>query len=388
MKRRNNEHASLPLGSCAAVNHWNPDEQVFGYREIKTLVPHRVVQRGVQVHALPRDAEQISPHWTWNGQAMDVDRYMEVARTSGVIVLRGGRVILERYGLERTEKDIWLSQSVSKSVTSILVGAAIQDGYIKSMDDLVTEYIHELEGSAYEGVTIRQLLTMTSGVQYGAEDDMDLRSDLYSLWYPVTETGVSPVVSYMRRMPRAYMPGVKYNYSTADTHLAGILVSNAVGKLLSDYLSEKLWQPYGMEEDAVWTLDAAGYEHAGGGLAMSLRDLARFGQFMLDGGKVAGVQVLPPDWMVEATSSHVTFPPGDTYDRVGYGYCWCINKDGYGHGGYAGQLIQVYPKDKVVIAIHSAWLNENQPNRPEYLPRQWAFVETLHASAVTEPISG
>lgn len=378
---RNKDAASLPPVSGGAF--WNPDEQVFGYREIKKIVRHHVVQRGEHVHALPVAVQQISPQWTWNGQAMDVDRYMEAARASGVIVLKDSQVILERYNLGRTEKDIWLCNSVSKSVTSILVGAAIQDGDIKSMGDLVTDYIHELRGSAYEGVTIRQLMTMTSGVKYSVEDDMDPRSDVYSLWYPVLESGVSPVVSYMRRMPRADQPGTKYNYSTADTHLAGILVSNAVGKLLSEYLSEKLWQPYGMEEDAVWTVDAAGYEHAGGGLAMSLRDLARFGQFMLEGGKAGGVQVLPPDWLAEATSAQVIFPSGsDRYDRIGYGYFWYISKDGYDHSGFAGQWILVYPKDKVVIAIHSAWLNENQPNRPEYVQMQKAFVEALHASAV------
>lgn len=374
--------APLLPGSGAAILFWSPEQQIVGYREMKKIAPTHVVMRGAHAHALRGAVPQISPQWTWNGQPMDVDRYMEAARTSGVIVVKDGQVVLERYGLGRTEEDLWYSQSVSKSLTSILVGAAIKDRYVKSMDELVTNYIPELKGSAYESVTVRQLLTMTSGVKY-SEYYTDLRSDVFCLWSPVIESGVDPVVSYMRRLPRADEPGAKFEYSTADTHLAGILVCNAVGKPLSEYLSEKLWQPYGMEKDAVWTVDSAGYEYAGGGLSMCLRDYARIGQFMLDGGKAGGAQVLPPDWIAEATSAQVSFPAGSRRDdRVGYGYFWWIFKDSYAASGGFGQRIIVYPKHKVVIAINSAWLNFNQPSRPEYDQAERTFVGALHAAAV------
>lgn len=166
--------AWLPSGR--RKSKWTPDEQIVGYRAILRLFPWRIVSRGEIVRQLPFSIHQISPHWTCMGQAMDVDSYMQAQRVSGVLVLKDGRVVLERYGLCRTANDKWDSQSVTKSVTSILVGAAIRDGYIKSPDSLVTDYVHELKGSAYDGVTIRHLLMMTSGVKWN-EDWNDPHSD-------------------------------------------------------------------------------------------------------------------------------------------------------------------------------------------------------------------
>ncbi|MDX8457105.1 serine hydrolase [Mesorhizobium sp. VK9D] len=387
------ESAVIPCAAAAGRNvaalpprgvsfHWTPDQQIVGYRERAKIEPVRVVGCGAHVCIPPLTVHQISPRWTWNGQAMDVDRYMEATRVSGLIALKDGEVLIERYGLGRTERDRWDVQSVSKSVTAILVGAAIQDGYIKSMDSMVTEYIPELKGSAYEGVTIRHLVTMTSGIKW----DNDYRNPNGNGTQQRSEpfvNSVNPTVAYMRRLPRDNQPGTKYVYSDGDTDLAGILVSNAAGKSMSEYLSQKLWQPYGMEKDAYWIVDPAGYERGGTGISMTLRDLARTGQFVLEGGKAGGVQVLPPDWLVEATSAQVTFSTASLGGEKGYGYCWWIYEDAYAALGHAGQAIFVYPKDKVVIAINSAWLetNQYQPNRPEYC-QMLDFAKALHAGAV------
>lgn len=371
--------AHLPPGG-SAILRWTPEQQVVGYRQREKIDPVRAVGRGTHVHPLPLAIRQISPHWTWKGQAMDVDRYIEAERVSGVIVLRDGQVILERYGLGRTANDRWLSHSAAKSVTSILVGAALQDGYIESLDAPVTDYIRDLKGSAFEEVVVRQLLTMTTGVKWN-EDYTDPGSDVsLSLW-SMPEPGVNPVVAYMRRLPRADAPGAKFAYKSGDTDLAGILVSTAVGKSLSEYLSDKLWRPYGMEADAFWAVDRAGHEFGGGGISATLRDFARIGQFMLDGGKAGDVQVLSPVWLTDATSAHVSFPPTDL-GSTGYGYFWWIYKDAYAALGHSGQAIFVYPKDKVVIAINSAW---PEPNLPEYGQAQQGFVEALHAAAVALP---
>jgi CubicO group peptidase (beta-lactamase class C family) len=314
---------------------------------------------------------QIDPKWTWKGQAFDVASYMERMRTSGVIVLEDGKVVLERYGLGRTAQDRWTSFSVAKSVTSTLVGAAIRDGRIKGLDAPVTDYIPELKGSAYDGVTVRQLLTMTSGVKWN-EDYADPKSDVAQAGQSILEPGVDPIVSYMRRLPRADPPGTKFVYKTGETDLTGILVAKAVGKPLADYLSEKIWAPYGMERDAVWLDNPAGAQHGGCCISMTLRDYARFGQFMLDGGKASGAAVLPPGWVADATAAHVPFKHGR-----GYGYFWWIQQGGYAAEGIFGQQIFVFPRERLVIAINSAWLKADDD---EDWKAQDAFAQAIRAA--------
>ncbi|MER9433198.1 serine hydrolase [Mesorhizobium sp. M0408] len=376
----------LPPGGAAFVC-WTPEQQIIGFRSREKIDPVRVVGRSANVRHLPLAIHHISPRWNWDAQEMDVDRYMEAQRVSGIVVLRGGRVIFERYGLGRRESDCWMSLSAAKSVTSILVGAAVQDGYIESLDAPVSDYIPELRESAYEGVSIRQLLTMTTGVKWN-EDYTDPNSDARRSVWSTPELGVNPVVAYMRRLPRADSPGSKFAYKSGDTDLAGILVSTAVGKSLSEYLSDKLWRPYGMEADAFWAVDGAGHEFGGGGISATLRDYARIGQFMLEGGKAGAIQVLPATWVEDSTSAHVVFSEenGATYlnRREGYGYFWWIYKDGYAALGWGGQAIFVFPKEHLVIAINSAW---PEPNLPEYRQAQEAFVEAVRAAALTQPSS-
>ncbi len=364
----------LPPGG-AAILSWTPEQQLVGYRNMEKIDATRVIRRGAHVHPLPKAAAQIDPKWTWRGHAWDVASYMAAMRTTGVIVLKDGKIVLERYGLGRSPEDRWTSFSVAKSVTSTLVGAAIRDGYIKSLDAPVTDYIGELKGSAYDGVTIRQLLTMTSGVTWN-EDYADPHSDVAQAGGVILDPGVNPIVSYMRRLPRADPPGSKWLYKTGETDLAGVLVSNAVGKPLADYLSEKIWAPYGMEEDAVWVEDVAGHERGGCCISMTLRDYARFGQFMLGGGKAGGVAVLPPGWVADATSEHVRLPPEE--GARGYGYFWWLSPGAYAAEGIFGQEIIVFPGDRVVIAINSAWLHADDDAD---WAAQAAFAEALRAAA-------
>jgi CubicO group peptidase (beta-lactamase class C family) len=368
--------AAEPLPSGASILSWTPEQQAVGYRSMEKIDPSRVIRRGPHVRPLPKAAAQIDPTWTWNGQPWSVAAYMAAMRTSGVIVLKDGKIVLERYGLGRMPRDRWTSFSVAKSVTSTLVGAAIRDGYIKSLDAPVTDYIRELKGSAYDGVSIRQLLTMTSGVKWN-EDYSDPHSDVAQAGGRILEPGVNPIVSYMRRLPRADPPGTKWVYKTGETDLVGVLVSNAVGRPLANYLSDKIWRPYGMEADGVWTEDVAGHERGGSGISMTLRDYARFGQFMLEGGKAGGRDVLPPGWVADATSPHVQFAKGE---GRGYGYFWWLSPGAYAAEGIFGQEVIVYPADHVVIAINAAWLHADDD-------ADWAaqarFAAALREAALT-----
>jgi len=363
--------------SSTSILTWSPEQQVAGYRAMEKVTAVKVVRRGRHVRPLPLAAVEINPHWTWKGRTMDVALYMKQMRTSGVVVLRNGEIALERYGLGRRPDERWTSFSVAKSLTSILIGAAIKDGFIKGLDAPVTDYIHELKSGAYDGVTVGELLTMTSGVKWN-EDYTDPRSDVAQAGLSILEPGVDPVVSYMRHLPRANPPGSKFVYKTGETDLAGVLLSNAVGRSMSDYLSQKLWRPYGMERDAVWVVDPAGHERGGCCISMTLRDYARVGQFMLEDGKAGGVQVLPPGWVEDATRVHERFPEG-VGAETGYGYFWWIYTDGYAAEGIFGQEIFVFPKDQVVIAINSAW---READNPEDWRAQTVFAKSLRDAAV------
>lgn len=357
---------------------WNPDQQIIGYRERARIEPVRVVARGPQTRPLPVSVRGISPRWMWNGQAMDVDRYMAEARVSGVVVLKDREILLECYGLGRTEKHRWDSQSVTKSVTAILVGAAILDGSIRCMDDLVVGYLPELRGSAYEGVTVRHLLTMSSGVKFDG-DYVNADGDGSRLWAEPFVNGLDPMLAYMRRQPRVEAPGARFAYKDADTDLAGLLVSRAVGTSLSHYLSCKLWQPYGMEKDAYWMVNPAGNERANCGLIVALRDFARIGQFMVEGGKAAGQHVVSPEWLKQATSEQIPLPPGSPREGLtGYGYFWWTGGEYYAALGHSGQGIFVHPRERVVIAVNSVW---PEPNTDAHRQAMGAFIHALIEAA-------
>jgi CubicO group peptidase (beta-lactamase class C family) len=240
---------------------------------------------------------------------------------------------------------------VAKSVTSTLVGAAVKDGFIKSLDDPVTTYIADLRGSAYDSVTIRQLMTMTSGVKW-VEDYTSPTSDIARFYVEPVAPGMNATVSYMRKLPREAPPGTKWAYKTGETHLLGVLVTSATHRSLADYLSSKIWAPYGMEQPASWMLDRTQTELAGCCLQAALRDYARFGQFVLDGGRIDGQSVVPDGWFEQATRRLFE----TTYYGRGYGYQWWTLDGGSFAGiGIHGQMLYIDPARRLVVAINSAW---------------------------------
>jgi CubicO group peptidase (beta-lactamase class C family) len=270
---------------------------------------------------------------------------MASQRAAGLIIVQDGRIRFEKYAMGYSSTGRWTSFSVAKSLTSTLAGAAVRDGYIKSLDDPVTGYIAGLKGSAYEGVTVRQLLTMTSGVKWN-EDYTDPASDVAVFVNQKADPDLDVTVSYMRRLPREAAPGTRWVYKTGETNLLGVLVSSATGKRLSDYLSEKIWKPWGMEQDAVWMLGTTGHEISGCCLSAALRDYARFGEFIAEGARVHGQSILPDGWLSQATTKQADIGvPGR-----GYGYQWWTYDDGsFAALGIFGQSIFIDPKTRLVI---------------------------------------
>lgn len=374
--------AQVPITpGMPSILFWKGPQQASGFRSIERIYRTNTIRRGTRVHPLPKASRQIDPRFEWQGRTWSVDDYMKAYRVSGLLVLKDGRIVMERYGLGRGPNDRWTSFSVAKSLTSTLVGAAIHDGKIKGLDSAVVDYIPELKGSAYEGVNVRQMLTMSSGVKWN-EDYADPNSDVAQAGLRMLDRGVDPMVSYLRRLPRATEPGSKFNYNTGETDLVGILVSNAVGKPLADYASEKIWKPYGMERDAVWMTDLAGRERGGCCISMTLRDYGRVGQFVLEGGKAGGRNVVPASWTREATKVQIAngAPP-----PAGYGYFWWISSpEIYAAQGIFGQSITIMPKERIVIVQNAAWPTAVGPGLSA--ARQ-AFIEGVHG-AVLGPVSG
>ena len=335
--------ARRPLGQ------WTQAEREFGFAHWDRLYPARLIARGPSVHILSQDAP-LAGFAPGGAGALLLQRSVDDAKLAGIVVLHLGRVRLEHYAHGFGAGGRWVSFSLAKSLTSTLVGAAIKDGFIGSVDDAVTRYIPELQGSVYDGVTLRQLLTMSSGVQWN-EDLRDPASDLALLDQMPVASGMDAASSYMRTLRRAAAPGTRWNYNTGESDLLGVVVSRAARKTLARYASEKIWAAYGMESDASWTLDRSEHEHGGGRMQASTRDYARFGQFILEGGRVDGRPILPEGWLHVATRKQVDIGrPG-----FGYGYQWRTRDDGSFRAlGIHGQVIHIDPARGLVIAVNSA----------------------------------
>ena len=328
------------------VLFWKQPQRDAAFRaldRLSFLASHRVIPAGGTPSPMP------------TGPALaltfDVGAYMQGQRSAALLVLHDGKVRLERYGLGFDDEGRWTSFSVAKSITSTLVGAAVRDGHIRSMDDKVSDYIEEMKGSAYDDVSIRQLLTMTSGVRWN-EDYGNPNSDVARFNNHQPEPGVDALVSYMRKLPRAAPAGTRWLYSTGETNLVGILVSRATKKPLATYLSEKNWVPAGMGQQATWILSKTGQEISGCCIQAATRDYARFGQFILDGAKVNGQSIVPDDWLSEATTTRT----GIHIPGRGYGYQWWTYDDGsFAARGIFGQGIFIDPRRRLVIASNANW---------------------------------
>ncbi len=349
--------AQKPVGKAPvpSILTWTQKQQLERYPAIEKVYEVATIKKGDRVRELPVAASPINPTVAHGGRTSTIDDFMAANRVTGLIAVKDGKVVLEKYALGRKPEDRWTTFSVAKSLTSTLVGAAIKDGWIRSYYDDITRYLPELKGTAYEGVSLREAMTMQSGVKWN-EDYADRRSDVarasqgaYDGWHPIAQ---NPLLEYMAKRPRATEPGKVFNYNTGETDLVGLALARALaGKSLAQYASEKIWAPFGMEQDAVWMVDKAGIERGGCCISASLRDYARFGLFMLGGGKIDGKDVLPDGWVEEATSNQL-----NAGVEGNYGYFWwpSENGDSYRALGIFGQAIQVYPEENLVIAINSA----------------------------------
>jgi CubicO group peptidase (beta-lactamase class C family) len=361
-------HANEPIGSVREVYDGvlSPDMAVNTFRNIDRLFPSRRIPASTHPLPLPVSAEPLGPiTFEDDGETYTTDQFMELDRIAALLVLKDGEIKLERYEYGNNPETRWMSMSVAKSVTSTLIGVALHDGLIHSLDDPVTDYVPELEGSAYDGVTIRQVMMMASGAQW-SETYTDSTSDRRRLLEAQIAQQPGGLMEVMASLPRAAEPGTRNHYSTGETQVAGEVLYRAIGGPVADYLHDRIWEPFGMEADATWWLESPdGVEIGGSGFNAVLRDYGRLGLFVLGGGVVNGERILPEGWVEEAGTPKVLVG-GDSID---YGYLWWPSTSEAGRRdksfsgvGIHGQALFINPAVNVVIV---AWGARPHPTRGE-----------------------
>ena len=353
-------HAREPIGAVREIYDGvlTPELAVNTFRNIDRLFPTRRIAHAERPFPLPADPIPLTNvRFADQGRSYDLDEYLELNRIAGLLVLDHGRIRLERYRFGNTAETHWMSMSVAKSITATLIGAALRQGYIASLNDPVTRYVPALVGSAYDGVSVRDVLMMCSGVRWN-ETYTDPASDRRRLLNAQISQVPGSALALMRSLPRAAAPGTVNNYSTGETQIAAEILHHALGRPLATYLSERIWSRFGMEADASWWLDSPdGVEIGGSGISATLRDYGRFGLFVLGGGVAGGDSILPDGWIREATTPK-TLRDGSPLD---YGYLWWTattpdaRRDGaFTAEGIYGQFIYVNPAAQVVIVVWSA----------------------------------
>ena len=352
-----------------------PENQAATLRNQDQVWSVRAIRRGESVRPLPPHARSLEDlTYELGGARYGVDDFMARRRTAGLLVLKDGEIALERYGMGNGPESRWTSFSTAKSMMATLTGATLHDGAIRSLDDACEDYVPRLAGSAYEDVTIRNVLRMCSGVGWREDPDVDGHSEVHRLGRAMVSREPGSILDLMCKLPRAHPHGTVFNYSTGESSVLAEVVAAAVGRPLADYFGERIWGPAGMEADAHWQLESEGGLEMGGlGVSARLRDVGRFGLLVLnDGVAFNGQRVLPPGWRDLAGQPDCA---ATGFGRLrpdlpsGYGYQWWVLPHGptgihigaFSAIGAHGQYIYIHPAAGLVVAIHSARRQANDP---------------------------
>lgn len=328
-------------------NPWPPKYRVGAFTHLDQVYRTRTISRADKPWAF-RPA-------TFDGQTLIAD-YLAHHPVTGLLIARDDRLLVEQYQYGRTDKDRFVSQSMVKSITGLLVGLAVADDAIKSVDDLPEQYVPALKGSEYGRTPIRALLHMSSGVEFG--EDRDNGRDLNRLWRGAI-AGMGPgrgTIDAIRQFDhRIAPPGTHFSYASIEPDVLGMVLKQTVDKTASAYFRHKIWQQIGTESDASWIVDAEGYELGHFGFSATLRDYARLGRLLAHDGAWNGQQIIPARWMTEATTvrpEDAYLRPGKAMADFGYGYLfWLLpgNRRQFALVGAFGQRIIIDPPSKLVM---------------------------------------
>jgi len=348
----------FPLVLFASLALAAPDEDVLlkpkGLVDVWSRMDEFNAAHGVQKAATPRPLKRAE-----SVPDLGLDEFLNANRNTGLLVLKGDTVLAERYQYGRNAGHRFASASMAKTVLGMLVGIALHENKIGSLDDRVEQYVPALKGQPYGATSIRHLLTMSSGIQWretwSGERDEGIRL-VENTIRGRTEGGADAVLEFNRREAPA---GTRFYYASGDSEVLGLVLRAAVGQTLATYLSEKIWQPMGAEANATWLVDKAGYETGYCCINATLRDYGRFGLLLASGGALDGKQIIPAEWVKAATTASAPYlRVGFATMNNGYGYqTWLTDRDGrFAALGVRGQAIFIDPASKLVVVHTAVWI--------------------------------
>ncbi len=349
------------------VGTWSAGDTVPG-------APVRKVLRGESATPLPALAAPPVVRYRFRNLGYTLDEYLDRQRVTGVLILKHGQVVTERYRYARGTDSRFLSFSMAKSVISLLVGAAVERGAIASLDDPAEKYARELAGSAYGGTPIRALLRMASGVRFS--ERYDGNDDISRLSRAGMDNAPGTLAVLRSLNDRAAPPGERFAYSSAETMVLGLVLSGATGRDVSSLTSEWLWQPLGAERDAFWVLSGDGFERAYGFFNATLRDWGRLGAMLAAGGKVGDRQIIPRDYVLDATEAERqprAFKPGVATRTAGYGYQFWLYPSSFALQGVYGQAMFVQPSSGIVMVHTAVYEHPTGANDPQPWMERYAL---------------
>lgn len=337
------------------------EPQYQNFARIQHLLPVTPLRPAARPFTFPRgEPVDLPREYDHHGTLRPLQALLDSTHTSALLVLQHGTVRFERYWLTGGPEVQWMSMSVAKSFVSALVGIACSEGHIASIEDTITRYVPLLAGTAYDGVSIRHVLQMSSGARWN-EDYADPGSEIARMGAASAPGGSFD--AFMQTMVCETTPGTLCQYDSADTQALGMLVAAATGRSLAAYMQEKLCEPLGMASPGYWVTDSQGREMAFAGLLLTARDFARIGELYRNGGRWHGVQVVPADYVAASLArGEPHLAPGRPLVGghafpFGYGYQWWLpaGDDGeFSAIGVYNQFVYVDPSRAVVIVKLSA----------------------------------
>ncbi len=319
------------------------------FRNMDQLFTTRTVAAAGTPWHLPRADHALDFQYEFGGKRYSASDFAARTYTNALLVMKDARIVSENYYNGSNSGTRFMGWSMTKSITSTLVGAALADGLIASLDDPIIRYLPELRGGGYDGTTIRQILQMRSGVDYPERYDFANPGAAARNHIAALVKNNARFADAARSVPRAHAPGSEFAYKTLDTAVLGWLIERVSGGSVAAYTARKLWEPLGAEADGYYIMDGApgiGREFSGAGFNATLRDWARFGQMMLDRGVANGRPIVSPEWVTNASAPAVAEGP-----EGGYGLQWWTmpGSDAYSAIGLQGQFVYIDPQTRTVI---------------------------------------